>query len=40
MLMITVQLVCVETAVPGKWGYRCTGMSYMNFPKSFAHYDE
>ena len=22
---------CVETAVPGKWGYRCTGMSYMNF---------
>ena len=21
---------CVETAVPGKWGYRCTGMSYMN----------
>ena len=24
---------CVETAVPGKWGYRCTGMSYMNFPK-------
>lgn len=25
---------CVETAVPGKWGYRCTGMSYMNFPKT------
>lgn len=24
---------CVETAVPGKWSYRCTGMSYMNFPK-------
>ncbi len=24
---------CVETAVPGKWGYRCTGMSYLNFPK-------
>ncbi len=24
---------CVETAVPGKWGYRCTGMSYVNFPK-------
>lgn len=24
---------CVETAVPGKWGYRCTGMSYINFPK-------
>lgn len=25
---------CVETAVPGKWGYRCTGMSFLNFPKS------
>ena len=24
---------CVETAVPGKWGYRCTGMSFLNFPK-------
>lgn len=24
---------CVETAVPGKWGYRCTGMSYLNFPR-------
>lgn len=24
---------CVETAVPGKWGYRCTGMSYINFPR-------
>lgn len=24
---------CVETAVPGKWGYRCTGMSYVNFPR-------
>lgn len=24
---------CVETAVPGKWGYRCTGMSYHNFPR-------
>ncbi|CAI3442303.1 glycyl radical protein [Enterococcus cecorum] len=24
---------CVETAVPGKWGYRCTGMSYINFAK-------
>lgn len=23
----------VETAVPGKWGYRCTGMSYINFPR-------
>ena len=24
---------CVETAVPGKWGYHCTGMSYINFPR-------
>ena len=24
---------CVETAVPGRWGYRCTGMSYLNFPR-------
>jgi len=24
---------CVETAVPGKWGYRCTGMCYLNFPR-------
>ena len=24
---------CVETAVPGKWGYRCTGMTYINFPR-------
>ena len=24
---------CAETAVPGKWGYRCTGMSYINFPR-------
>ena len=24
---------CVETAVRGKWGYRCTGMSYINFPR-------
>lgn len=24
---------CVETTVPGKWGYRCTGMSYQNFPR-------
>ena len=23
----------METAVPGKWGYRCTGMSYINFPR-------
>lgn len=26
---------CVEVAVPGKWGYRCTGMSFINFVKSF-----
>ncbi len=25
---------CVETAVPGRWGYRCTGMSFINFPKA------
>lgn len=25
---------CVEIAVPGKWGYRCTGMSYLNFPRT------
>lgn len=25
---------CVEVGVPGKWGYRCTGMSYLNFPKT------
>lgn len=24
---------CVEVAVPGKWGYRCTGMSFLNFMK-------
>ena len=24
----------METAVPGKWGYRCTGMSFLNFPKT------
>ncbi|TDQ56637.1 formate C-acetyltransferase [Mesocricetibacter intestinalis] len=24
---------CIETAVPGKWGYRCTGMSFINFPR-------
>ena len=24
---------CIETAVPGKWGYRCTGMSFMNFAR-------
>jgi pyruvate-formate lyase len=21
---------CIEIAVPGKWGYRCTGMSFLN----------
>ncbi len=30
---------CVETAVPGN-GYRCTGMSYMNFPKVLLITDE
>jgi len=25
---------CVEVAVPGKWGYRPTGMSFLNFPKT------
>jgi pyruvate formate-lyase/glycerol dehydratase family glycyl radical enzyme len=25
---------CIEIGVPGKWGYRCTGMSYLNFPKT------
>lgn len=25
---------CVEVAVPGKWGYRVTGMSFINFPKT------
>ena len=25
---------CVEVAVPGMWGYRCTGMSFLNFPKT------
>ena len=26
---------CVEIAVPGKWGYRCTGMSFLNFMRVF-----
>lgn len=26
---------CVELAVPGKWGYRCAGMSYINFARVF-----
>ncbi len=25
---------CVEVAVPGKWGYRCTGMSFLNMIKA------
>jgi formate C-acetyltransferase len=24
---------CIETAVPGKWGYRCTGMGFLNFAR-------
>ena len=24
---------CIETAVPGKWGYRCTGMSFINMTR-------
>ena len=24
---------CVETAIPGRWGHRATGMTYMNFGK-------
>jgi len=26
---------CVETAIPGKWGHRATGMTYINFGKIF-----
>jgi formate C-acetyltransferase len=26
---------CVEVAVPGKWGYRCTGMSFLNLMRVF-----
>jgi pyruvate formate-lyase/glycerol dehydratase family glycyl radical enzyme len=26
---------CIEIAVPGKWGYRCTGMSFLNFMRVF-----
>ena len=26
---------CVETAIPGKWGHRATGMTYINFAKVF-----
>jgi pyruvate formate-lyase/glycerol dehydratase family glycyl radical enzyme len=24
---------CIEVAVPGKWGYRCTGMSFLNMAR-------
>ncbi len=24
---------CIEVAVPGKWGYRCTGMSFLNLAR-------
>lgn len=32
---------CIEIAVPGKWGYRCTGMSFLNMMRVFlaAMYD-
>jgi formate C-acetyltransferase len=26
---------CIEIAVPGKWGYRCTGMHFLNFMRVF-----
>jgi formate C-acetyltransferase len=26
---------CIESAVPGKWGYRCTGMSFLNMMRVF-----
>ncbi|PIE35675.1 formate C-acetyltransferase/glycerol dehydratase family glycyl radical enzyme [candidate division KSB3 bacterium] len=26
---------CIEVAVPGKWGYRCTGMHFINFMRVF-----
>ncbi|MDR1611677.1 MAG: glycyl radical protein [Planctomycetota bacterium] len=26
---------CIEVAVPGRWGYRCTGMSFLNFMRAF-----
>lgn len=26
---------CIEVAVPGKWSYRCTGMSFLNFMRVF-----
>ncbi len=27
---------CIEVAVPGRWGYRCTGMSFLNFMRVFG----
>ncbi len=32
---------CIEIAIPGKWGYRCTGMSFLNLMRVFlaAMYD-
>ncbi len=26
---------CIEISVPGKWGYRCTGMSFLNLMRVF-----
>jgi pyruvate formate-lyase/glycerol dehydratase family glycyl radical enzyme len=26
---------CIETAVPGRWGYRCTGKHFLNFMRVF-----
>ena len=26
---------CIETAIPGKWGYRCTGKHFLNFMRVF-----
>lgn len=26
---------CIEIAVPGRWGYRCTGMSFLNLMRVF-----
>lgn len=28
---------CIEVAVPGRWGYRCTGMSFLNFMRVFLN---
>ncbi len=35
MHIIIVQLDALRLLVPGKWGYRCTGMSFLNFLKVF-----